>query len=129
MKQFALIAGILAAAFTQIKNVLSDEPEAPPPGKPPAGKPAAGKAAPAAEPENEEDDLTGPTLGGEAEVDYDALRESAKLMVTKLLEVKPAIKPKIRELLLAAGDAKKIGVISDEYLEAFVAGVRKLGGK
>lgn len=127
-KTLALISGVLACAFGQIKNILSGDesgcekqPEAPK-----DKKPIKTKSAPEPEPEEEEeeDDDTEVTVEteDEDETDYDALRATMKKLVAEKVETN---KEAVRAALAKTG-AKKVGDVPNDKLEVFIAALKKI---
>lgn len=127
-KILALIAGVLATAFGQIKNILTgDGADADDPPTPAAKKP--GKKVAPVEPEPEEEEEPELTLGGEAADDDDTpdvgeQRAEAMTLIKKLFKV-DANKPKVKALLEKLGEPT-LGDMDDDNVPKFLAGLKKI---
>jgi hypothetical protein len=134
--KLALIAGILATAFTQIKNVFSgdDEPAAPETPKKGPGRPAKqSKPEPPADPDDdiggEDDTETTVNLEDENVVDVDELVVKIKGMATQLFQKDPANKVKVKKLLAQVGKEKLGDIDTEEDAAVLITGMKKLGAK
>lgn len=129
-KSLALIAGILATAFGQIKNVLTgsaedDETPAPKKDKKPA-KPAAKDEDPDDDDTTEDDGTdAGVTTNIEDDEDVEAVRAKAKVLVGKLIKADAGNKKKIRAALDKLGEST-LGEMDDDKVPAFYAALKKI---
>ena len=133
-KVLALISGILATAFGQIKNVLTkgaDEPDSPPDEPAAPAKKAAKKAPPVVEEEPEEDaaddDIT-VVVEEEEAPDAEELKKKAKKLVAQLFGADDGNKKKVKAALTALGE-ENIGDMDDDNLPKFIKALQKLGAK
>lgn len=127
-KILALIAGVLATAFGQIKNILTgDGADVDDPPTPAAKKQK--KAAPVEpEPDEEETELT---LGGEAgdgdgdeTPDVEEQRKECLALIKKLFKVETN-KPKVKALLDKLGEPT-LGDMDDDNVPKFLAALKKI---
>lgn len=127
-KQLALISGVLACAFGQIKNILSGKTtEA-------CDTPAPAKSKSKPKPVEEDDDDTAAddediTVNVEEDKeddpDYDALRKQALSLVGKLFKADVANKKKIKAILEGLGEST-VGDMEEENLPKFIAKAKKI---